>query len=899
MIQLHVLGSPLDTTETIDFRLNRFVADLQNFQVRGGDYSSTLSLPATKRNLRTLRVSLNTLAVRQFYREKPYEFQLTFSGVPILTGTLTIDAILSNRIDVTLLGSTIDWVTLLEDLPLNQVGYADGVPTWFGSNKLGQDFKGGETISIVNELTSADTDYICPLLVRNATPLADYLSNSDADIFGVYDGGGTQVQSPLPFPDSFRCVRGFFGTRQGLTFQDLPPALFLRNLLEKIFSSIGYTVSSSLFNSEWFNRLFVSYTGDGYKYNYKTLGKLLVKFLAPRAVIAAGSAIQALGEALIYTNATLPVSMISVMLALRLGANDDPLQRIDYITNFNKFLVTDESKAYVVPADGKYRIQIRAQVDKKLQGSEPDLITWVDTWGGAGVGTTNGWGETAYVLLRKNQVGETVIRPDPLNDVIEYMSGDFPAFPTTSSDIIAYFFPKRADYAGTVAGVGTTGSPLTNFQTTPNVPLYLYTETPSLGERRGFSSCTMSIDIDLLENERVEFYAISLAQPIIGGTQRVTLIDFQVNSSSSDISVTPLCGYDDISLADNLPDMSCKDFVRGVVNTLNLFWTVRDKTVTFLTEDEVRANVSPYDITGRVVANSPIVRPVPMPKRLRVGYRNDPNDKLLTVTGSGCVSDTLDVSSYGNVVTTDSKNIYANGELDALNIFSATRFIDGDLSDCTDVLNSFTKTAVTTADPITGLTFVKGYTFGTNKNLAMFRLQLPSLVSRNAWDVTMFSDLNYEFNQQIRLLQYLGTTGTVTYTPLARVEDYRFKIDAADEPRMLDLDFWIRPTICSFHNETPYYPPYSVPSNANTPLQSLRYDLTNGLYSKYFLQSLEAYNGQTHTLTLTAFLRSNDWNALTAFRTVKYKECLYRLLEITDYDPTGLNPCTLTLVRLT
>ncbi len=115
-----------------------------------------------------------------------------------------------------------------------------------------------------------------------------------------------------------------------------------------------------------------------------------------------------------------------------------------------------------------------------------------------------------------------------------------------------------------------------------------------------------------------------MAQFIVGSSEKINNVDFQINGISQEIRVEYLCDFDDISLADNLPDISAKDFIRGFVNQFNLNWIVDGQTVRFLTESEFYQRVNPLDITSMVDDGSQKMLPIPTPIEVTVGYDNDP-----------------------------------------------------------------------------------------------------------------------------------------------------------------------------------------------------------------------------------------------------------------------------------
>ena len=279
-----------------------------------------------------------------------------------------------------------------------------------------------------------------------------------------------------------------------------------------------------------------------------------------------------------------------------------------------------------------------------------------------------------------------------------------------------------------------------------------------------------------------------------------------------------------------------------------------------------------------------------------IGYENDENDAELTIVVSECETDVNKISQYANKIENDNQNIYSSGTSEFLNGFSSTKFIEADFSGCIDY-NTISKTLETIPNPITGDLFTKGIIWGTKNNFAMFRLKVPSIQTFESLSETTVGTLNYNFSQKLRILQYFGTVGTIYYTNGAVTEDYRFKIDAPEFAIADDIDWWIRPTISSFDLETPYYPVYSIPSNLNIPNQSLRYDINGGLYDKFFSNILEVQN-KSYILRCEAYLKSKDWNKLQPNVTVKLNDCLYRLLEISDYDVTGSEPCKIVLIKV-
>ena len=92
----------------------------------------------------------------------------------------------------------------------------------------------------------------------------------------------------------------------------------------------------------------------------------------------------------------------------------------------------------------------------------------------------------------------------------------------------------------------------------------------------------IEIEVDILENERIGFtwacYAITTDandSPYI-----VYQVDVDTNDADSEIEVEYLCGIEDLDIAANLPDVSCKSVIGSFFNQFNLSFTVNEASKT-------------------------------------------------------------------------------------------------------------------------------------------------------------------------------------------------------------------------------------------------------------------------------------------------------------------------------
>ncbi len=100
------------------------------------------------------------------------------------------------------------------------------------------------------------------------------------------------------------------------------------------------------------------------------------------------------------------------------------------------------------------------------------------------------------------------------------------------------------------------------------------------------------------------------------------------NSVASQFTVEMICDYEDISIADNLPNITCKEFIKNFANLFQLKFALDDnsKTVRFLTESEFINNDFPYDISKRVIERSVNYIGTGVPNNIKIGYDNDKSD---------------------------------------------------------------------------------------------------------------------------------------------------------------------------------------------------------------------------------------------------------------------------------
>lgn len=935
-IELRITNNEGYTTEVdvLDspFRLNRtvFTTSEDKLKTLGGVTSTNIQLAKSKRNNLLFNGKSEFDDYSKFNNGEVYKAVLVENGAELARGTFSFNegSISWNAYEGTFYDENIDWVSELANINLNELDYVDGKPTWLVP------FDGAITFNQVNDLNNNQTDFICPTIAYNNKPDTDYLDLTDEEIWGTFDyfdPDNPKRLTPAFSINDFKCNPGTFNTRLGHTFDSFPPAVNYKNLLQRIFKSVGVELDCSLFNRDWFNALYLPYVGDEYKYNWKNLATINTYSL-PVNVTGEDNMdeIQEMLEDEIDLNfVDLPplgpgnVNWIRDykyrFVKQNIIKHDDTTNpaTADKITAYNKF---DLEGQYICPTDGQYKFKI----DTEFTSSMPDPINifegptpvWLGnsllnnfgSWdansqGNVYVDRHYAWDDNVLVIQRYNESDDEVYK-NTSEDLYRWMNGENTDFIDNPNDVIAYFSPKRkriSDNGPTLATNQYAGSPLTDFTTDVVINGSSHTITSTSLPSACASSANIEITVDLKKNERVRVYwtrleningevnfSTTIPQPYSDAFDSTTNQVTMNISNTSTLDVEYLCGEYDLDLAQNLPNITCKEFVSSFIKQFNLYADFKDNTVMLLPQKQFYSD-NFYDITSRVVDKSWNSSPLPTPKVWQIGYTIDNKDRLLSNDINKCDSVDAGTINYGNLEF-DNPNASSNNIISSYNMFSSTKFINSDVTLHDVTSGTGINLPQTTPDPVTGLVIYKGIQAGTQIPLGTFvDLQIPSIQSLDSFNQVRLGNLTYDYNYTPRLFYHLGTVNQ--YTPLD--DNYQCLVDSPrqDANFILKDKHWFRPTVSQFDHENEVFTGISYPS--------LRYDRTvydDGLYISYFENLIQLYN-ESELFKINVALRSIDWENLTGSLKVRYRDQLYRLSQIIDYDPQTNNICTLTMIK--
>ena len=874
VIKFVINGTEVDmgTDTDLSIKLVRFIQGANNFAEKGGDYSLTLSLPRTKTNNRLFKKSpLSQLG--KFDDKSPYTATVTVNGIPVFKGNFRLTSIESGAFNGELQSENVEWIEELSKYELCKLLYDDNnEPTWFAP------YLGGSTINTNNDANDNTAhDLVFPQILYNNTPVTDYMDRTEQDVFGAYDGSGNQIMSPLDFPDAFITRSTYWSYRDGSTFEDFPPAVYYRNVLDKCFEQIGWKATGNIFQETWFNKLIMPYVGSGYKWNYRSLGSVYIR---PQLYTTSydGITIDNAPDTEIYrsTGIVIPSSIIKGHYHLsNAWQNDNVAVRVDRIGNFKKFKVTDDDAGFICPEDGRYRFIVNSSYLKELDINDGPL------WDLYGDNADYDVDDNVLILLRSNQAGQQVLNPDTMEELVQWMSNMSNDFVTQPNDVIAYVSPKRCLINGNT-DINSTGSPISNFTEPITVTVRSHTIiADSSTERDSASSVSFSVEVDLLKNERVNAYWVSLVN-LRTTFNRLSTMDTEQSDSSSETFVDYLCGYTDLDIAGNLPCIDLKSFVSGFVNNFNLFFTVEpeSKTVNFIYNQDLLTDRRTYvDITKHVDAATIIMTPPEMPKRLIVGYDNDPDDRLLNYVKSLCEADTTLQNNYANIDERVNNSPYALNELRVLSNFSATQFVEG-FYEVIQLFGTSISPYSSFNDPVTGNPFIQGFSFSPDTTQTL-TWAIPSIQSLESFGQRTVGQLDYTWDYTPRLLYFLGTAEN----HYGIDGGLRFKINSPEAQVISMSQFWIKPTVLAFDTE-----------NSN-PYPTLRFDGINGLYQRFFIDVINEYR-LSYILKVKCEMNPSLWNQMDGRKLIQYNGTQYRLLSIEDYDVSNQQMATLTLLKL-
>lgn len=285
----------LDTYSDIPIKINKSFAELQDISKKNSDYSIGLNLPGSKNNNRffenfynvdtqtlyfdpTKRVNCSVLLNDQTY----FRGYLRLNKINVLNSKIEYDITLYSTVG-NLFGEIGN--NLLNDLDFDDVDYTfnhtftlSGVTDFFGKSNFFTD--GEKPYPYFYPIVHNGYNYTNVTGTTGGTSNV-YLPNFSGNTTGATLSGQTRLYTSTSPIGAWSTLSGATaaGAQEyrinspvyGLRDNQLKPALNIWSLIQLIFKTYGYTISSEFFNTPWMKSLYLYgyYSYEGTKFGWK------------------------------------------------------------------------------------------------------------------------------------------------------------------------------------------------------------------------------------------------------------------------------------------------------------------------------------------------------------------------------------------------------------------------------------------------------------------------------------------------------------------------------------------------------------------------------------------------------------------------------------------------------
>jgi len=253
-VQVLVEGRPIDVFQ-FDFSFNYAIADIRHPDERKTEYSKTIQCPGTQRNdaifgqIYDVNISnaYNASAANiaaNFNPNKRANARIITDGIEVMDGTLQLRQITAKKdqliYEIIFIGKMANIFNELGDSELNGLD-DDGLP--------------------LIDFSDLDHEY-------NYGQIVGSWSNTDGYVYPMLDYG---VNEPLYQQTSERIYK----------VSDFRPAVFLHDIIDRIFSFADFSYTSTFLSSTFFQRLIVPWTNEGFQLNESEVASRTASAISP------------------------------------------------------------------------------------------------------------------------------------------------------------------------------------------------------------------------------------------------------------------------------------------------------------------------------------------------------------------------------------------------------------------------------------------------------------------------------------------------------------------------------------------------------------------------------------------------------------------------------------------
>jgi hypothetical protein len=222
--ELFINGILVDLTDSAPFPISYNVGDIKDLSKRKGTSSKTITLPWTQTNLNLFQsvYMFSASSIGNFDPTIRATAQYYYNSILLFNGYAQLQRCTLNKsFEITLYSEVIDYVQQMNKIKLNELDFSEYNHTLTMENQV-------NSWSGIVKLNGVDTDL---------------LSAGKGYYYGLTENGYDR-----PANNEFRLT-------------DIPPQLYVHEILLKLFQRVGITWDSDILNSTKFKRMLLAYGG--------------------------------------------------------------------------------------------------------------------------------------------------------------------------------------------------------------------------------------------------------------------------------------------------------------------------------------------------------------------------------------------------------------------------------------------------------------------------------------------------------------------------------------------------------------------------------------------------------------------------------------------------------------
>jgi len=274
----------LDLYSDIPIKINKSIAEIEDISKKNSDLSIGLSLPGSKKNNRFFETFYNVDSTSLYFNAtKRVNINVLLNDESYFIGYMRLNkvSVLNSKVeyDVTLYSEVGDLFGKIGNNLLQELNFDDTEYTFnhtFSRDAVGDRFAASNFFKD----SKYPYTYFYPI-VHNGYNYVDISGTTQPDFTGTTVSRRTRLYTPTSPISGWTSISGATAAgvqeyrinspRQGLYDNQLKPALNIYSLIQLIFKTYGYEISSTFFNTPWFKSLYLYgyFSADSTKFGYK------------------------------------------------------------------------------------------------------------------------------------------------------------------------------------------------------------------------------------------------------------------------------------------------------------------------------------------------------------------------------------------------------------------------------------------------------------------------------------------------------------------------------------------------------------------------------------------------------------------------------------------------------